>query len=44
MNEMIRDLNLLCEEYGMRINKGKTKCMVISRGGKRANIKIWRCV
>ena len=30
MNEMIRDLNLICEEYRMRINK----CMVISRGGK----------
>ena len=28
MNEMIRDLNLVCEEYGMRINKEKTKCMV----------------
>ena len=21
MNKMIRDLNLVCEEYGMRINK-----------------------
>ena len=40
LNEMIRGLNLVCEKYGMSINKEKTKCMVISRRGKKANIKI----
>ena len=40
MNEMIRDMNLVREEYGMRIwNKKKAKCVVIKRGGKRTNIK-----
>ena len=29
-NEMIRDFNLVCEEYGNRINKEKTKCMAVS--------------
>lgn len=30
MINMLKDLNKTCEEFGMRINKKKTKCMVIS--------------
>lgn len=30
MIEMLKDFNKTCEEFGMRINKKKTKCMVIS--------------
>ncbi|MGP1955921.1 MAG: reverse transcriptase domain-containing protein, partial [Arsenophonus sp. NC-PY1-MAG3] len=31
ISNMLEDLNNKCEKYGMRINKKKTKCMVIGR-------------
>ena len=34
INETIRDLNLVCKEYEIRVNKEKATCMVISRVGK----------
>lgn len=39
-NNMLKDLNEACVEYGMQINTAKTKSMVISTRCKQANIKI----
>ena len=34
---MLDDLSSKCEQYGMRINEEKTKCMVVGGKGERIN-------
>lgn len=38
VKEMLSDLNRKCLEYGMKINKKKTKCMII--GGKEESLRM----
>ena len=42
VNKMLEDLNNKCEEYGMKINKKKTKSMVICKKKKRTKITLER--
>ena len=38
--EILTELNNTCKEYGMNINKKKTKFMILGGKGKRATMKI----
>ena len=40
LKNMLMELNDRCEDYGMKMNKGKTKTMVIGRKPKKIDMRI----
>lgn len=37
---MLRNMDRSCEEFGIRINKKKTKCMILGGKGEKISIRI----